>query len=181
MGISRYASQAWEFTHAQWSNLRRTNATISGERSDRYQPALKDRFAEPGSRITMAGKAGRYPIRSSRAAHSSTGSAIHSRRNRAASTSASDGRCTMRCESIARRYSTRSASSRHYIARLACVDRDCLRSATSPKISALSFRSLKCRGGETADAEDSKSSVRKHMRVQVPPSAPTRRALANVI
>jgi hypothetical protein len=29
-----------------------------------------------------------------------------------------------------------------------------------------------CRGGETADAEDSKSSVRKHMRVQVPPSAP---------
>src|SRR5215467_14309394 len=30
-----------------------------------------------------------------------------------------------------------------------------------------------CRGGETADAEDSKSSVRKHMRVQVPPSAPS--------
>jgi hypothetical protein len=29
-----------------------------------------------------------------------------------------------------------------------------------------------CRGGEMADAEDSKSSVRKHMRVQVPPSAP---------
>ena len=28
-----------------------------------------------------------------------------------------------------------------------------------------------CRGGEMADAEDSKSSVRKHMRVQVPPSA----------
>src|SRR5271154_2807828 len=31
----------------------------------------------------------------------------------------------------------------------------------------------RCRGGETADAEDSKSSVRKDMRVQVPPSAPS--------
>jgi hypothetical protein len=29
-----------------------------------------------------------------------------------------------------------------------------------------------CRGGETADAVDSKSTVRKHMGVQVPPSAP---------
>ena len=29
-----------------------------------------------------------------------------------------------------------------------------------------------CRGGETADAVDSKSTVRKDMRVQVPPSAP---------
>src|SRR5690242_8830083 len=31
-----------------------------------------------------------------------------------------------------------------------------------------------CRGGETADAVDSKSTVGNHMRVQVPPSAPTR-------
>jgi hypothetical protein len=30
----------------------------------------------------------------------------------------------------------------------------------------------KCRGGETADAVDSKSTVGNHMRVQVPPSAP---------
>ena len=29
-----------------------------------------------------------------------------------------------------------------------------------------------CRGGETADAVDSKSTVGNHMRVQVPPSAP---------
>ena len=31
---------------------------------------------------------------------------------------------------------------------------------------------LECRGGETADAVDSKSTVGNHMRVQVPPSAP---------
>jgi hypothetical protein len=32
----------------------------------------------------------------------------------------------------------------------------------------------KCRGGETADAVDSKSTVGNHMRVQVPPSASTK-------
>jgi hypothetical protein len=40
---------------------------------------------------------------------------------------------------------------------------------------------VKCRGGETADAVDSKSTVGNHMRVQVPPSAPTSAAVVSLL
>jgi hypothetical protein len=61
-------------------------------------------------------------------------------------------------------------------------ERACERAPASVKIAHLrvwervsieprSSSRLRCRGGEMADAEDSKSSVGNHMRVQVPPSA----------
>ena len=45
-----------------------------------------------------------------------------------------------------------------------------MRSRALPKMARIA--GSECRGGGMADAEDSKSSVRKHVRVQVPPSAP---------
>ena len=45
-----------------------------------------------------------------------------------------------------------------------------MRSRALPKMARIARP--ECRGGGMADAEDSKSSVRKHVRVQVPPSAP---------